>query len=162
MSDVSKWPGMPGLSAVGMAAGLCFLVSGCAGSLGDFGLERPQRPEMSAAALPPQAPPPPMQSAATTTVPLQPTALIEDGPATTATVAPATTGAFVPPGPPPNQPGSKLLTPEEKARAVAELEALAKSQKVAPAGGPSPSTRCTDETLDPAERLRREAEGLPC
>jgi hypothetical protein len=146
------------------AVGLAVVLSGCAYSLGDFGLERPQRPadNMAAAALPPQPAPPPMQSAAATTVPLEPTALAEPAdPTTTASIGPSNTGTFVTPGVPADQPQNKLLTPEEKARVIAELEGLAKSQKVTPPGA-GPTTKCEDETLDPAERLRREREGIAC
>lgn len=143
-------------------AGLALTLGGCAYSLGDFGLERPQQPEMSAAALPPQPAPQPLQSAAQTTVPLQATALADE-PVTTGSIGgPSRTGTFVTPGVPQDQPQSKLLSPEEKARVVAELEALAKGQKVGvPVAAPA-AANCADETLDPAERLRREKEGIQC
>ena len=139
-------------------AALGFLLGGCAYSMSEFALERPEPASVAAQA-----------DATGAAVPLVPTALVDDGPppaasvtqpATTASLPPAPSSTYPSPGPPPNQPDSTLLSPEEKAKVIAELEALARSQKVTPP--PKPQTRCQDETLDPAERLRREVEGLPC
>jgi hypothetical protein len=71
------------------------------------------------------------------------------------------TGSLPPPAASATQPDSALLTPEEKARVIAELEALAKSQKVT-APPVTPLTKCQDESLDAAERLRREVDGIAC
>jgi hypothetical protein len=71
------------------------------------------------------------------------------------------TGSLPPPAASATQPDSALLTPEEKAKVIAELEALAKSQKVTPPPVTS-LTKCQDESLDAAERLRREVEGIAC
>jgi hypothetical protein len=129
--------------------------------LGDFGWNKDKKqPEMSAAALPPQAAPQPLQSAATTQVPLEATALADE---TTASIGPAKTGTYVAPGVPQDQPASQLLTPEEKARAMAELEALAKGQQVAsPAAASAKAAACADQTLDAAARLKLEQQGITC
>ena len=50
----------------------------------------------------------------------------------------------------PEQPKSKLLTPEEKARVIAQLEALAKKQS-ATLG--EKSKDCSAQNLDPAQRV---------
>ncbi len=52
----------------------------------------------------------------------------------------------------PTQPRSKLLTPEEKAQVIAELEALAKKQS-ATLGKGKKSSDCAADSLDPAARL---------
>jgi hypothetical protein len=52
----------------------------------------------------------------------------------------------------PEQPKSKLLTPDEKAQVIAELEALAKKQS-ATLGKSKKSTTCAGENLDPAARV---------
>jgi hypothetical protein len=52
----------------------------------------------------------------------------------------------------PAQPSSKLLTPEEKARVIAELEALAKKQS-ATLGRTKKSADCAADSIDPAARL---------
>jgi hypothetical protein len=94
---------------------LCFVVSGCAYSMSEFAQER-QPPPTTAAVAPPAIEEP---------VALAPVALMDDG-------APqvAATGTLPPPAPASTQPNSKLLTPEEMAKVIAELEALAKNQKV--------------------------------
>jgi hypothetical protein len=52
------------------------------------------------------------------------------------------------------QPAAKVMSPEEKARVIAELEALARGQSVAPPPPPQPAF-CSDPAakLDPAQRL---------
>ncbi len=51
----------------------------------------------------------------------------------------------------PAQPKTKLLTPDEKAKVIAELEALAKKQSAAL--DRSKSTKCATDSLDPAQRV---------
>ena len=137
-----------------VAVSVALLLSGCAYSLGDFGWNKDKKQaEMSAASPPPQ-------SAATAQVPLAANALADD---TTASIAPARTGTYVNPGVPQDQPASRLLTPEEKARAMAELEALAKGQKVAsPGAAGAKAAACADQTLDAAARLKLEQQGITC
>ena len=146
-------------AAVLVVAGLGFLLGGCAYSMSEFALERPEPASVAAAPA----------DAIGAAVPLAPTALVDEGPpptvaatqpTTTASLPPAPSGTYPNPGLPPNQSDSKLLSPEEKAKVIAELEALARNQKVTPPA--KPLTKCQDETLDPAERLRREAEGIAC
>ncbi len=52
----------------------------------------------------------------------------------------------------PEQPKSKLLTPTEKAKVIAELEALAKKQS-ATLGKTKKSTACAADKVDPAQRV---------
>ncbi len=54
--------------------------------------------------------------------------------------------------PPPSASGNKLLTPEEKAKVIAELEALAKAQGAGLAKARN-SADCSKEKLKPADRL---------
>jgi hypothetical protein len=61
----------------------------------------------------------------------------------------------------PQQPKGKLLTPEEKAKVIAELEALAKAQN-AGAAKSQKSTKCATETVKPADRLKGETAGGEC
>lgn len=138
--------------------GLSLVATGCSSSLGGLGLERPQRSDVTAA-IPPQ-------QIANPATPVTPTALVEAEPLPVGEPSPAAQAAASVPGPTATglfQTGNadaKLLTPEEKAEVIAELEALAKSQKVAP---PSPRrVTCDDPTLDLAERVRREAQGIAC
>ena len=145
-------------AAASAAAAIGFLVSGCAYSLSEFAQERqPPPPVATAAAAPTDTTGAPISL-------LEPAALVDDRPLPpppqAASVA-ATTGSLAPARPPPAQTDSKLLTAEEKARVIAELEALARSQKVS-APPVRPQTKCQDETLDAAERLRREVEGIAC
>ncbi len=63
---------------------------------------------------------------------------------------------------PSKEPKSKLLTPEEKAQVIAELEALAKSQE---AGRPADKPECADGTamaLESEERLKRDLASGEC
>lgn len=52
----------------------------------------------------------------------------------------------------PDQPSGKLLTPTEKAKVIAELEALAKKQSAA-LDKDSKSAACAADKLDPAKRV---------
>jgi hypothetical protein len=138
--------------------GLALLVSGCAYSLSEFAQE-PAPPATSASIAPAVAEP----LATGAAVPLQPTALVDEGPASQprqSTPQVMATGSLPPPASA-TEPDSALLTPEEKAKVIAELEALARSQKVT-APPVTPQTKCQEETLDAAERLRREVEGIAC
>jgi len=134
--------------------GLALLVSGCAYSLSEFAQEPSPQASTTAAIAPAGA-----------AVPLQPVALVDEGLAPPSPPQPAppvmAIGSLPPPAASATEPDSALLTPEEKAKVIAELEALAKSQKVTPPPA-APQTKCQDETLDAAERLRREVEGIAC
>ena len=61
----------------------------------------------------------------------------------------------------PDQPKGKLLSPEEKARVIAELEALAKGQ-VAGAAKNKNSAKCATENVKPADRLKGETGSGEC
>ena len=132
-------------------------LSGCAYSLGDFGLERPQRGSVAVSTPAETANP---------GAPIQPAALVEADPLPSAQSTPAAEAANSLPGAtatglfPTGKADAKLLTPEEKAAVIAELEALARSQKVVPPG--PQRVVCDDQSLAPVERLRRENEGIAC
>lgn len=76
-----------------------------------------------------------------------------------------------PPPPAPQQSASadaqkkKLLTPEEQAKVIAELEALAAKQGAPTEASKSVEDACgklASKALDPEERLKRERQGLKC
>lgn len=66
----------------------------------------------------------------------------------------------------PEEPKSKLLTPEEKAKVIADLEALAKSQEAAvEKSRKAAATACgssVKNALDPEAKLKSEAAGQGC
>jgi hypothetical protein len=66
----------------------------------------------------------------------------------------------------PEGPKSKLLTPEEKAKVMADLEALAKSQEAAVEKSRKASASAcgnsVKNSLDPESRLKSEAAGQGC
>jgi hypothetical protein len=117
MAEKSRAKQRGPMAALAVGA-LCFAVTGCAYSMSEFAQERPP-PPVAAAVAP---------AATGAAVPLEPVALMDDG----AQPQVAPTGTLPPPGPASTQSDSNLLTPEEKARVIAELEALAKSQQVTP------------------------------
>ena len=63
---------------------------------------------------------------------------------------------------PPQQPKSKLLSPEEKARVVAELEALARSQNGTSAADKAKCDEEAAKALDPEQRLKRDLADGEC
>jgi hypothetical protein len=115
-----------GLGAA-IVIGAALMLSGCAMGLGEFA-KQSDRSMVRTAAVDD-----------TTTASLQPAALVEEEPpaAVVRTPAAAAAEAVVPPNAYPNlntvpqQPKSKLLTPEEKAKVIAELEGLAQKQATA-------------------------------
>ena len=95
--------------------------------------------------------PMPPRNSARTTAPME----IVPSAAETATVVEPDTGiapSAVNLNQVPEQPKSKLLTPDEKAKVIAELEALAKKQS-ATLGRAKKSTACAAEPVDPAARV---------
>jgi hypothetical protein len=128
-----------GFGAIVIAA-LCLSAGGCS-LLNDFG-------PRNASAVATSAP------ATTGSVDVKPAVLVQDGSQPPVTSAGPTRTANldgVPPLPKddatPTKPTSKLLSPEEKARVIAELEALAS----APAGGqPTTSAKATCTTTTAA------------
>ena len=63
---------------------------------------------------------------------------------------------------PPAEPTSTLLSPEEKARVVAELEALAASQGAALSASRKECDEAAADELKPAERLKRDLNVPEC
>ena len=61
----------------------------------------------------------------------------------------------------PDQPKGKLLTAEEKAKVIAELEALAKRQGAA-VPKPKQPAKCATENVKPADRIKGETAGAEC
>jgi hypothetical protein len=61
----------------------------------------------------------------------------------------------------PDQPKGKLLTAEEKAKVIAELEALARRQGPAVAKAKKPAD-CATENVKPADRIKGETAGAEC
>jgi hypothetical protein len=112
--------------AAAIVAGAAIGLSGCAMGLGEFA-------KKSDTSLTREA-----VLDGTTTASVKPAALVEEEltPTVEKTPAAAVDAAVPPTGYPnlnsvPQQPGGKLLTPEEKAKVIAELEGLAQKQAVA-------------------------------
>ena len=139
--------------AAALAVGAALALSGCAYTMGEFSrtAQKPaDAPVVKEAVL---------QDGA---LPLKPVALVEEDPLPSTVVAPAATATATvmhPSGypnlnvvPPPSK--SKLLTPEEKAKVVADLEALARSQGVAMSRERAASKSSCDGLT--AEELRKQ------
>ena len=157
--------GWRGFGAIGATVGLGLAVSGCAYSLSEFAGAPKQQPAVLTGVTP--------EDAAMPAIPLKPAALVEEGPAATppASSEPRAAATDAPGSYPninavPDQPKSKLLSPEEKARVIVELEALAKAQGPATATARKIAKSECDQNaamvLDPEEQLRREKAGLKC
>jgi hypothetical protein len=136
---------------------LAAFLGGCAYSLSEFA--SPLDRTAQTASLPATA-----DGAA---MPLKEAVLVQDEPAApptkpTALVAPDTyPNLNVPPG----QPTAKLLSPEEKAKTIAELEALAHSQGAATSKVREEARIACEKALaalDPAERRKRVEAGWKC
>lgn len=139
-----------GLTAV---AGLAVLMAGCS-SMGDFGRRGTPVAAASGAALQPaalveaEAPIPPLRV---------------DPPAVTATANIAGDSASPNLGVVPPASENRVLSPDEKARVIAELEALARSQGAATERARAELADCVDlSTLTVEERMKRVAQGLKC
>ena len=157
------------LAAIGLA------LSGCAYSMSEFARTDPT-PTGSPTVLTGTVNEPPAEIATAKPAPAaKPIALVEEPPSATTRLDAAVVATGTPPPAtegypnfnqtPPRQ-NSKLLSPEEKAKVIAELEALAKAQG-APVAKARQAARaeCDAEaakTLDPEERIKREREGLTC
>lgn len=110
--------------------------------------------------------------AAAVAAPLQPVALAEADPIPAPIPAPpaviATANVAAPTSSPnlgvvPEAAEGKVLSPEEKFRVIAELEALARSQGVATEQARAELARCPDlAKLSVEERMKRVAEGYKC
>jgi hypothetical protein len=153
-------------------AGLALAVSGCALSMNEFAQNRELQGPAEPVALTgtpefdtaPGAPPPTAEGLAAQA------AAVADSPTALAPTASATQAAGQSSGFPninaaPQQSNSKLLTPEEKARVIAELEALARGQGASAPAAKATSTECDPDAaqnLDPADRLNSDPAGGGC
>jgi hypothetical protein len=144
-----------------MAIVLPLGLSGCGYTLSEFA-----RPVGNAAATPGEAP---RSNVATAlAVPLQPTALVETDTrrATSGAESRPNAGAYPNINVVPPEPKGKLLTPEEKAKVIAELEALARSQGASmERSRDAARDACADKAakkLDPEARLKLEQQGMTC
>ena len=122
--------------------------------MGDF-----SRQSASAQALPAS------DSAATASLPVKPATYVTQ--TTDAASPPPTTEASYPNlSKVPAEPKSKLLSPEEKAKVIADLEALARSQEASVERSRKDSAaRCNEavkNALDPEAALKGEAAGQGC
>jgi hypothetical protein len=153
MTGCGKSVGRRGFSAI-VLVGLALSLSSCAYGLGgEFAKQAQSKPEDPA-----------LKEAALTEggLPLKPAALVEVEPTNADKVAPAaaaTASAVNPSGfpnlnevPPPSK--SKLLTDEEKAKVIADLEALAKKQGAALAKERAAAKAACDGLT--AEELRKQ------
>lgn len=156
------------LTAVAAIVGLGLAASGCAQSIGGFADIGPQASTKPVALSPsdPQtvagiARPAVMVDESTVPIPpkgtVRTTAPMEIAPpaAEIAKAEPADQGiapAAVNLNEVPEQPKTKLLTPAEKAKVIAELEALAKKQS-AQLSRSKKSTACAADKVNPAERV---------
>jgi hypothetical protein len=151
------------LLSLTLVAGLAVATSGCAYTMGEF--------DQKAAANAPAS----TDNAATSALPMKPATYVVDTTdmpshaASTGLPAPAPNSAAeaypnmnqVPQGP-----KSTLLSPAEKAKVIADLEALAKSQEAAVETSRKRAVaQCGDavkNTLDPEAKLKSEAAGQGC
>jgi hypothetical protein len=103
-------------------------------------------------------------------LPLKEAVLVEDVPAApsakpTALVAPVDAGGYPNLNVPPGHPAARLLSPDEKARTIAELEALARSQGAATSKVREEARIACEKALaalDPDERRKRVEAGWKC
>lgn len=147
--------------ALSLVIGIALATSGCAYTMGDF--------SRSSAATTPAS-----DTTMTGALPVKPATYVvdtTDKPLTTPTSAPSqpapeTAGSFPNLNQVPEGPKSKLLTPEEKAKVMADLEALAKSQEAAvEKSRKATAAECGDavkNALDPEAKLKAAAAGQGC
>ena len=151
--------------AAALVGAAAIALSGCAYTMGEFAQSERQ-------------PAPAADAAQTGAIPIKPATYVVD---TTATppanvplaVAPAsavgvatTEAAYPNINAVPLPPKSKLLTPEEKAKVIAELEAMAKSQEAAvEKTRKAAAVKCdtsVQKSLDPEAKLKSEVAGQGC
>jgi hypothetical protein len=151
--------------AAALVGAAAIALSGCAYTMGEFAQSERQ-------------PPPVADAAQTGAIPIKPATYVVDTTATppanvplaVAPAAPAgfatTEAAYPNINAVPLPPKSKLLTPEEKAKVIAELEALAKGQEAAvDKTRKAAATKCgaaVQKTLDPEAKLKSEVAGQGC
>ena len=143
-------------------------LSGCAYTMGEFA-QTERQPASSV---------PASDTVQTGAIPVKPATYVIDStttppadvPAVATTAAPAavatTKVAFPNMNQVPPTPKSKLLTPEEKAKVIAELEAMAKSQEAAvEKTRKAAAVKCdtsVQKSLDPEAKLKSEVAGQGC
>ena len=151
--------------AAALVGAAAIALSGCAYTMGEFAQSERQ-------------PAPVADAAQTGAIPIKPATYVVDTTATppanvplaVAPAAPAgvatTEAAYPNINAVPLPPKSKLLTPEEKARVIAELEALAKGQEAAvDKTRKAAATKCdaaVQKALDPEAKLKSEVAGQGC
>jgi hypothetical protein len=153
--------------AAALVGAAAIALSGCAYTMGEFAQSERQ-------------PAPVADAAQTGAIPIKPATYVVDTTATppanvpvprvVAPAAPAgvatTEAAYPNINAVPLPPKSKLLTPEEKAKVIAELEALAKGQEAAmDKTRKAAATKCdaaVQKTLDPEAKLKSEVAGQGC
>jgi len=145
-----------------VVVGMAIATSGCAYTMGGF-----DRPTASAT-------PASIDGSATGALPIKPATYVvdtTDAPAVPrgAAAAPATgatAGAYPNINQVPQEPKSNLLSPEEKAKVIADLEALARSQEAAVEKSRRQAAAKCDQTvqksLNPEAKLKGEAAGQGC
>jgi len=157
--------------AISLVLGVALATSGCAYTMGDF--SRGSTAAATPASDATMTGAPPVQPATyvvdTTDKPYAAPATLTSlpqGGASASAAAPAATGAFPNLNQVPEGPKSKLLTPEEKAKVMSDLEALAKSQEAAVEKSRKASASAcgnsVKNSLDPEARLKSEAAGQGC
>lgn len=159
MTGTSQNPMVRAMTVAALGA-TALALSGCAYGMGEFAQSRQNRV--------------PVAETTQTGIPVKPATYVVDSttpPAaipTSASVPPPATSAAGFPNmnqvPPP--PKGKLLTPAEKAKVIADLEALARGQEAAVDKlGKTPSAKCDDavlKSLDPEAKLKSEVAGQGC
>jgi hypothetical protein len=151
--------------AAALVGAAAIALSGCAYTMGEFAQSERQ-------------PAPAADAAQTGAIPIKPATYVVDTTATppanvplaVAPAAPAgvatTEAAYPNINAVPLPPKSKLLTPEEKANVIAELEALAKGQEAAvDKTRKAAATKCgaaVQKALDPEAKLKSEVAGQGC
>lgn len=145
-----------------LMVGMAVATSGCAYTMG--GYDRP-----TAAATPTS-----LDGASTGAIPMKPATYVVDTTDTPpalpgAAAAPAsgaTAGSYPNINRVPQEPKSSLLSPEQKAKVIADLEALAKSQEAAVEKSRRQHSAKCDQTvqnsLNPEAKLKSEAAGQGC
>jgi len=131
-------------SAVALVVGLALLATGCTMARDEF-VRSDSDPVVLTGALPPA----PAGTEAPADRSAAPLALSTPGAAAAATL-------------PPEQPEAKLLSPEEKADLIAELEALARNHDARAAADATGCQDLTAQALDPEQQLKRELTDGQC
>ena len=163
---MTKTRARPTLSGALLIAGLGLGLSGCAYSMSEFAVGRDAQTQATGAPVVVTGAP-----VTASVAPVAPTALVEEEPVPTPRPAPAAAVVNAAPEAYPNinaapeRPKADLLSAEEKARVIAELEALARAQ-----GATTEKARIVAKAecekavaaLPEEERRKREEQGLRC